>query len=49
MVKKFANGDQGSIPGRFIPMSQKWYFMLSYLSLGIIRYGSRVCGAVQGK
>ena len=31
-----------SIPGRFIPKTQKWYLM----PLSIIRYGSRVSGAI---
>ena len=34
-------GDQGSIPGRVIPKTQKWYLMLPYLTLSIIRYESR--------
>ena len=39
----------GSIPGQFISKTQKWYFMLSCLTLSIIRYGSRVIGAIQRK
>ena len=44
MARVFANGpgDQGSIPGRVIPKTQKWYLMPSCLTLTIIRYGSRV-------
>ena len=40
----FANGsgDLGSIPGRVIPKTQKWYLMPPCLTLSIIRYGSRV-------
>ena len=30
-------GDQGSIPGRVIPKTQKWYFMPPCLTLSIIR------------
>ena len=43
-VKVFANGlgDQGSISGRGIRMTQKWYLMPPCLTLSIIRYGSRV-------
>ena len=51
MVRVFANGpgNQGSIPGQVIPKTQKWYLMPLYLTLSIIRYGSRVSGAIQGK
>ena len=35
-------GDRGSIPGRVIPKTQKWYLMPPCLILIIIRYGSRV-------
>ena len=44
MVRVFANGpgDLGSIPGRVIPKTQKWYLMPPYLTLSIIVYGSRV-------
>ena len=40
----FANGpgDLGSIQGRVIPKTQKWYLILPCLTLSIIRYGSRV-------
>ena len=49
--KVFTNGlgDWGSIPGRDIPKTHKWYLMPPCLALSIIRYGSRVSGAVQGK
>ena len=36
------SGRLGSIPRRVIQKAQKWYLMLSYLTLSIIRYGSRV-------
>ena len=44
MSRVFANcvGDRGSIPGRVIPNTQKWYLRPPYLTLSIIRYGSRV-------
>ena len=44
MVRVFADGpvDGGSIPGRFIPKTQKWYLMPPCLTLSIIRYESRV-------
>ena len=44
MVKVFANspGDLGSIPGRFIPKTRKWYLMPPCLTFSIIRYVSRV-------
>ena len=40
----FINGpeDQGSITGRVVPKTQKWYLMPPCLILSIIRYGSRV-------
>ena len=46
MVRVFANGqgNLGSIPGRVIPKTQKWYLMPPCLTLSIIRYGS-----IQGK
>ena len=49
--KVFTNGprDQGSIPGRVIPKTQKWCLMPPYLTLSIIWYGSRVSRAIQGK
>ena len=51
MVRVFANGlgDQGSIPGRVIPKTQKWYLMLSCLTFNIIRYVSRVKWSNLGK
>ena len=51
MVKVFANGtgDRGSVPDRVIPKTQKWYLMPTCSTLSIIRYGSRVSGAIQGK
>ena len=42
-------GDWGSMPGRVIPKAQKWYLMPTCLTISIIRYGSRVSGAIQGK
>ena len=47
----FANrlGDLGSIPGRVIPKTQKWYLMPPCLTLSIIRYGSRVKWSNPGK
>ena len=47
MVRLFANGpeDRGSIPGRVIPKTQKWYLIPPALTLIIIRYGLRVSGA----
>ena len=44
IVRVFTNGqgDLGSIPGRVIPKTQKWYLMSPCLTLSIIRYGSRV-------
>ena len=40
----FANGpgDRGSVLGRVIPKTQKWYLIPPCLRLGIIRYWSRV-------
>ena len=35
-------GDPGSIPGRVIPNTQKWYLMPLCLTLSIIRHVSRV-------
>ena len=51
MVRVFVNGpgDLGSIPGRVIPKSQKWYLMPPCLTLSIIRYVSRVKGVNPGK
>ena len=44
VVRMFANSpvDRGSIPGRAIPKTQKWYLMPPCLTLSIIRYVSRV-------
>ena len=44
MVRVFANGpgDLGSIPGWVIPKTQKLYLMPPYLTLNIIKCGSRV-------
>ena len=44
MSRVFTNGpgERRSIPGRVIPKTQKWYLMLSCLTLVIIRYRSRV-------
>ena len=51
MVRVFANspGERDSIPGRVIPKTQKWYLIPSCLTLGILRYGSRVSRAIQRK
>ena len=45
----YANGpvDRGSIPGRVIPKTQKWYLMPSCLTLSVIRHGSRISEAIQ--
>ena len=42
--RMFTNGpgDQGSILGRVIPKTQKWYLMPPCLTLSTLRYGSRV-------
>ena len=50
-VRVFANrpGDLGSIPGRVIPKTQKWYLMPPCLTLSIIRYGPRVKWSNPGK
>ena len=44
MSRVFANGpgNRGSIPGRVISKTQKWYLMPPCLILSIIRNGSRV-------
>ena len=47
MVRVFANGP-GDL-GVVIPKTQKWYLMLSCLTLGIIRYVSRVKWSHTGK
>ena len=51
MVKVFTNGprDHSSIPGQLLRKNQKWYLMSPFLKLGIIRYGSRASGTIQGK
>ena len=51
MVRVFANGlgDQGFIPGRAIPKTQKIVQMPPCLTLSIIKYGSKVSGAIQRK
>ena len=51
MVSVFANGpgDQGSIPYRVIPKTQKWYLMTPCLTLSFIRYGSMVKWSNPGK
>ena len=51
IVRVFANGlgDLGSIPGRVIPKTQKWYLMAPCLTLSNIRYGSRVKWSNSGK
>ena len=51
MVRVFADGsgDRGSIPGRVIPKTQKWYLIPPCLTLSIIRYGSRVKWSNPGK
>ena len=47
----FANvpGDRGSIPGRVIPKTLKWYLIPPCLTLSIRRYVSRVKWSNQGK
>ena len=47
----FANGpgDQGSVPGRVIPKTQKWYLMPPCLTLSFIRYKPRVMWINSGK
>ena len=44
MVRVFANGpgDLGSIPGRVILKTQKWYLMLTCLTLSIVRIKGKV-------
>ena len=51
MVREIANGPggRGSILGRVIPKTQKSYLMSPCLTLSILRYRSRVSGAIQGK
>ena len=50
-VRVFASGpgDLGSIPGRVMPKTQKWYLMPPCLTLSNIRYGSRVKWSNPGK
>ena len=48
MVRVFANGPD-SIPSRVIPKIQKILLDFSCLILSIIKYGSRIIGAIQGK
>ena len=45
-VRVFANGprDWGSVLGRVMPKTQKWYLMSSCLTFNIVRYGSRISG-----
>ena len=49
--RAFANGpgDRGSIPGRVIPKTYKWYLIPPCFILSNIRYVSRVKGSDQGK
>ena len=51
MVRVFASGlgDLGSIPGRVIPKTQKWYLIPSCLTLSIIRCRSRLKWSNTGK
>ena len=51
MLRVFTNGprDQCSIPGRVISKTQKVVLDAYCLTLSIIRYGSRISGAIQGK
>ena len=51
MLRVFADGlgDRGSISVGVIAKTQKWYLMPPCLTLSIIRYISRVSGAIQGK
>ena len=50
MSRMFTSGpeNRGSISGRVIPKTQKWYSMPPCLTLSIIRYRSRVNGEMQG-
>ena len=43
MIRVFPN-DRGSIPGRIILKTRKWYLIHPFLTLSIIRYGSIVSG-----
>ena len=51
MVRVFVNGpeDRGSIPGRVIPKTKKWYLMPPCLTLSIMKYRSRVKWSNPGK
>ena len=49
MVFDNGPGDLGSILGRVIPKTQKWYLMPPCLILNITRYGSRVKWSTPGK
>ena len=51
MASVFANGpeDQGSVSGRVISRTQKWYLMPPCLILRIIKYGSSVSRVIQRK
>ena len=51
MVRVFANGlgDLGSIPGRVLPKTKKWYLMPTCLAISMIKYGSRVKWVNPGK
>ena len=42
-------GDLGSSPGRVIPKTQKWYLRPPFLTLSIIRYGSKIKWVNPGK
>ena len=48
MVRMFprGSGEQGSIPNQVISKTQKWYLIPPCLTRSIIRYGSRVSGAI---
>ena len=49
MIRVFTNdpGDQGSVPDQVIPKTQKMVLDAPCLTLSIIRYKSRVSGAIQ--
>ena len=51
MVRVFATGpgDLGSILGRVIQKTQKWYLMAPFLTLSITKYGSRIKLSNPGK
>ncbi len=48
-IVSFGPGDLGSISGRVIPKTQKWYLMPPCLTLSIIRYVSRVKSSNPGE